>query len=199
MAYVSKEHKTEVANKINPLLKEYGLKGTLSVNNKIELVLTIWSGEVDFIGDFQYESDAGSIQVNEYHLDTTFSGKSLEVLKKLVAAMYVKGWKCDDDIMSDYFYRTYFISVKIGRWNKPYQYTPKSIPQKVKIIMSEYANHTIDQIVVEINTLQGMVDQMSNLNPQIFDLSKMIENISAIATSIGNELTERSKIYSPSV
>ena len=48
MAYFSQERKKEMQPKIKELLKEYGLKGRLSVQHHSSVVLTVFSGEMDF-------------------------------------------------------------------------------------------------------------------------------------------------------
>jgi hypothetical protein len=31
-----------------------------------------------------------------------------------------EGWFCDDDAMTDYFHRSYYTDIHIGRWDTPY-------------------------------------------------------------------------------
>jgi len=38
----------------------------------------------------------------------------------MVTAMKGEGWFCDDDAMTDYFHRSYYTDIHIGRWDTPY-------------------------------------------------------------------------------
>lgn len=140
MAYVSEEVINKARAALKALNKEYGVKATLSGKNSSSLTLKISEGSIDFIGNYcdtiierkHYMNDAdsvikytqisGSIQINQYYLDTQFSGKALEYLEKAKAIMHVDHWD-ESDIMTDYFHCAYYVSMNIGRWDKPYQYT----------------------------------------------------------------------------
>lgn len=136
MAYMNQERKAEKAPAIKALLKEFGLKGSLSVNNHSSLVLTVAKGGIDF---FQNTIDAhviyqgcrhndgsrddqarGHMQVNEYYLEDHFSGTALAFLKKAKSILDL-GNHDHSDAMTDYFNVGWYISINIGRWNKPYQ------------------------------------------------------------------------------
>ncbi len=200
MAYCSKEDKAEVSAKILPLLKKFGIKGSLSVNNHSSLVLTLWSGPIDFIENFNQNAGkfynsyrnfepitSGHMEINEYHYKDSFSGECLEILEKLIPAMYTSDWFCDDDIMSDYFNRAYYIYVYVGRYNKPYKLTT---PKNEKVIaMTEYSNHSISEICEEINTLREMSTKIATMKS--VDINPIIANLSDMATEIEKELKER--------
>jgi hypothetical protein len=53
MAHITQEEKKEIAARLKPLLKEFGIKATLSISNHMKLVLKIKSGPIDFIGQYQ--------------------------------------------------------------------------------------------------------------------------------------------------
>jgi hypothetical protein len=133
MAYVSQEDKKNLAPAIKTILKNYGLKGSLSIRHHSTLVLTIKSGTIDFcemsdrLGkkkaeweDREFYPCDGTIQVNEYHIESHFEGKAAECLKKLKDALEGPDFFCEDDAMTDYFHRSHYIDINIGRWNKPY-------------------------------------------------------------------------------
>ena len=130
MAYVSQELKKELAPTIKTILKKYGLQGSLSVQHYSTLVLTIRKGYLDFIGNYNEQSKAidafgetyqasDHIQVNEYHLDSSYTGKVLNCLKELKEAMN-KGNYDNSDPMTDYFCCGWYVSINIGKWDKPY-------------------------------------------------------------------------------
>ena len=54
MAYVSKETKKELAPLIKLVLAEYGVKGTIKVNNGSTLVVTLRMSAVCEVGDVRW-------------------------------------------------------------------------------------------------------------------------------------------------
>ncbi len=136
MAYVSQEMKSELAPVIKTILKKYGIKGTLSVHNHSTLVLNIKSGKLDFIKNYLETTESSRsgtpsfgiteqsfrsyMQVNTYHVDSYYSGKTKKFLAEVIAAM--KGPKFFDhsDSMTDYFHCSHYIDINVGKWNKPY-------------------------------------------------------------------------------
>ena len=139
MAYVSQERKQSLAPAIKAVLKKYGVKGSLSIRTHSSLVLTIKSGQIDFIENFietnskvlhgrkmsQDQIDHirknQSVDVNPYWYHEHFSGKAKEFLKEVLAAMN-KGNHDNSDAMTDYFDVGWYVDVNIGRWNQPYVY-----------------------------------------------------------------------------
>jgi hypothetical protein len=118
MAYMSQQHKQELAPKIKEILNKYGLKGTLSVSNHSTLVLTIKSGKIDF--EKLSTTDNFHYQVNPYWTDKHYTGKAKKFFAEVIAAM--KGPKFFDhsDAMTDYFHTSHYVDVNLGKWNKPY-------------------------------------------------------------------------------
>ena len=136
MAYMSQDHKAKIAVTVKAICKKYGVKGTLSVQNHSTLCLNIKSGPIDFIGntnavcskqprynDRQYQPDTTYTQVNPYWYQDHFDGKALKFLKEIVPAMYGPDYYDHSDIQTDYFNCSHYISVNIGKWDKPYQLT----------------------------------------------------------------------------
>ena len=111
MAYMSQERKASLAPAIKAILKKYGVKGSLSVDNHSSLVLTLSEGNIDFGTDYH--------QVNTYHVDKFHKGNARKFLTEVIAAMNV-GNHDRSDIMTDYFDVGWYVNVNIGRWNKPY-------------------------------------------------------------------------------
>ena len=132
MAFISQEEKKIVLGQIKPILTKYGLKGTLSVSHRSKLVLTISCGKIDFITNYnegterndRYLAKRDYIEVNEYHYKNVLTGNALNALVELFSAMRMPGWKEESDIMSDYFNISYYISLTIGTYNKPYRVIP---------------------------------------------------------------------------
>lgn len=128
MAYMSQDHKARIAAVVKPILKKYGIKGSLAVRHHSTLVLNIKSGTIDFVGNFnetcnpQYLAD-GNIDVNPYHYKNHFSGRALDFLSEVIPAMYGPEYFNDSDIMTDYFHCSHYVDVNIGKWNKDYELT----------------------------------------------------------------------------
>lgn len=121
MAYMSQERKAELAPAIKAVLKKYGVKGSISVNNHSTLCVTLKSGKVDFMKDYGGQV-RDYIQVNPYWYQEHFEGKSKKFLSELIPAM-MKGNHDNSDIQTDYFDVGWYISVNVGKWNKSYELT----------------------------------------------------------------------------
>jgi len=114
MAYVSKETKKELAPEIKKVLAEYGVKGTIKVNNYMTLVVTLRKVPA---GMFTPKEIADG--VNVYHIERFFEGTAKKFLTKLLAAMKGAKWYDKTDAMIDYFDTAWYNDIKIGEWNKP--------------------------------------------------------------------------------
>ena len=142
MAYVTEEIITKARIALKALNKEYGVKATLSGKGDTTLYLTIAQGSIDFINNFCENTKAKRIQhdtqqvidwvtkeqnisVNQYYLDSSFSGVALEYLEKVKEIMYADHWD-HSDIQTDYFNCSYYVNIDIGRWNKPYKLINKN-------------------------------------------------------------------------
>lgn len=133
MAYMSQEKKFEISSNIKPILKRYGVKGSLAVHNHNTLVLNIREGCIDFIGNSNetcasdpYQVAMGVqpskdyIDVNPYHYDKHFSGTAKQFLDEVMKAMNDGNWD-KSDIQTDYFNVGWYVDINIGRWDKPYR------------------------------------------------------------------------------
>jgi hypothetical protein len=133
MAYMSQEKKAVIAAKIKPILAKYGVKGSLSVSNHMTIVLTLKSGKIDFISNFNktasqnpryneqdFRPSITHVSVNPYWYHEHFSGTAKKFLKEAIAALYGADWFDHSDSQSDYFHTAYYIDLNVGRWNKPY-------------------------------------------------------------------------------
>ena len=129
MAYVSQQDKKELAPAIKKVLSKYGMKGSISIRNHSTLQVTLQSGAIDFK---DYSHGDGYIQVNTYHIDSHYSGKAKAFLNELLAAMKGPKYFNNDDAMTDYFHRSHYTDINVGKWKKPYflQETAKKAPKK---------------------------------------------------------------------
>ena len=127
MAFMSQEHKKELAPAIKAVLKKYGVKGTIGVRHHSTLVVNIKSGDIDFM---KFAPDDTYIQVNPYHIASQYTGAAKKFLLELKAAMD-EGNYDKSDAQIDYFCVGWYVDINIGQWDKPYVYTGLDITEEV--------------------------------------------------------------------
>ena len=136
MAYVSQADKKSLAPAIKAVLKKYGMKGSIRVRNHSTLCVTVKSGAINFS---EYMRGEAYIDVNEYWIDTHYAGIARDFLNELLAAMKGPNYFNNDDSMTDYFSRSHYTDINIGKWDTPYTYMPNSIPAALKADASKPA------------------------------------------------------------
>lgn len=134
MAYMSQEKKAKIAPVVKAILAKYGVKGSLSVDHHSTLVLNISAGPLDFIGNYNEveavrnvcrpehmrdRADQKYLNINPYWFHEHFSGACKDFLTEVLDAMN-DGNHDNSDIQSDYFDVGWYVSVNIGKWDKPY-------------------------------------------------------------------------------
>jgi len=112
MAYFSQECKKTMQPKIKALLKEYNIKGSLSVRHYSTVILTLKEGTIDF------EGESGS--VNTYYLKEHYQGVAREFLLKAKAILNADNFDKSDS-QTDYFHVGWYADIRIGKWDKPYK------------------------------------------------------------------------------
>lgn len=133
MAYMNQERKAAKAPAIKAVCKKYGIKASVAVRHHSTLVLNIKSGEIDFIGNFNqiannrqthewFQPAKGYIDVSPYWYRDHFTGKAVEFLEEVLAAMN-EGNHNRSDLMTDYHDVGWYVDVSVGQWNKPYEFT----------------------------------------------------------------------------
>lgn len=130
MAYFNQDQKKVMAPKIKAICAKYGVKGRLAIQNHSTVVLNIPAGKLDFIGnanancqkgvDRQDHVYKGSIDVNVYYVDSHFDGDCQAFLNEILVVLN-EGNHDRSDIQSDYFDVGWYVSIQVGKWNKPYQ------------------------------------------------------------------------------
>ena len=117
MAYVSQDDKAKLAPQIKKVLSKYGMKGSISIRHHMSLVVTLQSGAIDFK---DYSHGDGYIQVNVYHIESQYQGVAKKFLEELLSAMKGPDYFNNDDCQTDYFHRSHYTDINVGKWNKPY-------------------------------------------------------------------------------
>ena len=134
MAYFSQAQKAAIAPAIKAICKKYGVSASLSVRDMSEVVLSIKSGVIDFIGvanevnkqragrrgEVFRPINNGHIQVNQFYIREGFPGVAGDFLSEVYAVMN-SGNHDRSDSQSDYFDCGFYVSLNIGRWDKPYE------------------------------------------------------------------------------
>ena len=129
MAYVSQKDKAKLAPQIKKVLNKYGMKGSISIRHHSTLVVTLQSGAIQF----DHSHGDGYTQVNVYHIDSHYEGHAKSFLLELLAAMKGPDYFNEDDAMTDYFHRSHYTDINIGKWNKPYFLQDLHKPKKAKV------------------------------------------------------------------
>lgn len=128
MAYVSQEMKKELAPAIKAVLKKYRMKGSIAVNNHSTLEVNLSEGYVDCISKGERILSLGGVSksVNVYHIDEWYEGVAKNFLNELLNAMKGPKYFNNDDIMTDYFSRSHYTDINVGKWNKPFKLLKES-------------------------------------------------------------------------
>ena len=114
MAYIGQDTKKQLAPAIKAVLKKFGVKGTIGINNHSSLVVNLKEGVIDF-GDVHH-------QVNTYHIEKFYgTGVAGKFLNELVTAMKGTKWYNNTDAQIDYFDIAYYVYINIGQWDKEYK------------------------------------------------------------------------------
>ena len=108
MAYVSQSDKKELATEIKAVLKEFGMKGTISVRHHSTLLVKVKGGDINFGDQMPWNGS-----VNEYHIETSYTGIAKEFLLKLLDAMEGPKFFNHTDSMSDYFHRSHYTDIEL--------------------------------------------------------------------------------------
>ena len=103
-------------------------------------VANFYDGELDTTDKYSgrvYEFD-GYAQINHYHLH--YYGAYQTLLEKISEIAHTapglaggKKYFCEDDVMSDYFSRAYYVSINVGKWDKPYEINLEGQRRTLKI------------------------------------------------------------------
>lgn len=131
MAFFTQAMKAERAPAIAKLAKEYGVKLSMKVDNGKSFVVTLLSGSIDFMNDYNETRKVTrwyqNPQVQDYvqlsnhcNFAENFSNnKAIEFLTKLTD-IAMQGNFDDSDLMTDYHNVGFYFNLHIGKWNKYY-------------------------------------------------------------------------------
>ncbi len=124
MAYVSKEKKAKIAAELKKVMPA-GWKYSLAVKHGSTIVLTIAKGPAELLTANRRKEEkrrGGYIQLNPYYLHEEYEGNEelVATFAAISAALNLDNHD-NSDLMTDYFDVGHYVSINIGRYDKPFQ------------------------------------------------------------------------------
>lgn len=129
MAYVNQEKKAVIAAQLKKVMPK-DWKYSLAVRNHSTIVLNITKAPINLIAEYVSRScsenvashsiEKMNVDVNPYHWEKHFEGDLLETFTNIFDALNIDNFD-KSDITTDYFHVGHYVSVNIGKWNKPFQ------------------------------------------------------------------------------
>lgn len=159
-AYFNQDRKKEKAPKIKKVFQKYGVKGTLGVQHYSTFQINIMSGEIPL-----EEFDGGG-DINHYWYERNDKySKRVKSLFKELLEIANEGNHDRSDSMTDYFDVGWYVDLKVGKHNKPYQYIEKG--QKA-VKDAKYKLHTRDlETIVYHFEYQSVTDKVRKISEQL--------------------------------
>lgn len=122
MAYVDQTKKAKIAAALKLVIPK-SWRYSLAVQHHSTLVLTIKSAPIDLIDAIANKCDSWNnrshTSLNHYYLDRTYSGELLATFEAIKDAMNTDNHDRSDS-QSDYFDVGHYISINVGKWDKPF-------------------------------------------------------------------------------
>ena len=118
-----KRKKAKIVEAFKSLSLPKPWKITFSVDNHSTIVATIHKAPVSVINDYIFDSERLETRlcVNQYFIEKSFQGETLEILEKIKTILNTDNFN-NSDVTSDYFHVGHYISIDFGRWNKPCEF-----------------------------------------------------------------------------
>ena len=118
MAYITQDEKKIIAAALKVALKDYPtIKYSLTIDNNMSISCRLTKGPKFFDPEGK-----GEISVNHHHIAHNFKHEpeAVKILTLINECLHI-GHYDKSDIQSDYFDCAWYISMGIGKWNKPYE------------------------------------------------------------------------------
>ena len=147
MSYITKAQVEAKRTELKAINKKFGVKAIFSGGNSSSLTLTIQGGDLDFITWQVDRIKATNINmapyfgveyhrtqtidrlladknfdINHYSIDDLLDGKHKDYLIAAYAVMK-DGHYDNSGSQTDYFDQAWYIKMKVGKWNKPFQFS----------------------------------------------------------------------------
>lgn len=113
MAYITAERTREIKKELKQAFPK--IKFSVVNRHSMEVDVAIMESDIDFSDILE---DRTHTTVNHYWIDKNYPTHA-ELLKKIYAIVN-KGNHDNSDIMTDYFDVGFYVTLEIGKWDKPY-------------------------------------------------------------------------------
>lgn len=133
MAYVDQAKKQKIAAALK-LVVPTGWKYSLAVRHHSTIVMTVASAPFDLIGahkgsEYFDPKTATHTDVNPYHFRSHLNDDCVaDVFEQIFAALNTDNFD-NSDIQTDYFHVGHYVTLQLGRWNKPFVCTAPAAAQ----------------------------------------------------------------------
>lgn len=130
MAYMNQQRKAIIAAALKKVIPA-GWKYSLAVKHCSTIVLTISEAPVDLLAEVRgmvggnLPASSGNWSFNPYYLHNQLDA-SLKLFESIKGAMNV-GNHDRSDIQTDYFDVGWYITIQIGKWDKPFVFKPVAV------------------------------------------------------------------------
>lgn len=114
MAYITAQEVKNIRQMLKDQFPEF--KFSVSGGNSLKLHVAIMKGSEDFsdiLGTWK------SFEINQYNLEGY--GRHSDLFQKIFSVMKSQSWFDKSDASTDYFNTAYYMSLRIGQWDKPYE------------------------------------------------------------------------------
>jgi hypothetical protein len=143
MAYMDQERKQQLAAELKTVMPK-DWKWSLSVRHHSTLVLTIQEAPIDLMADFirheearfrrNFPSDtytpstSGQVNPHAHWIAESWDEPLRGIFTRISKALNT-GNHDRSDSMTDYFDVGWYVTINIGRWDKPFRYVPSTRQQ----------------------------------------------------------------------
>lgn len=122
MAYISAKDTAQIRAALKEAFPE--LRFSVQTRHHSEVAVSIMKGSIDF-SDILGGSD--TMQINHHWLSNY--GRHTDLFEAILMVIKRAGteWYDRSEIQTDYFDTAFYITMRIGQWNKPYQLEEKLV------------------------------------------------------------------------
>lgn len=115
MAYMNQEQKAKIKIELKKVVPS-NWKWSLAVDNHSTIVFTVTQGQKELLPE---KARDGFYRIHPVYLKSIYTGELLETWVKILKALNLDNYD-HSDIMTDYFDVGHYVSIKIGKYEKPF-------------------------------------------------------------------------------
>lgn len=124
MPFMNPEKKKVIKAAVDAAIKKHGVrvKYSMVIRNNMELSMAILECGIDLMEEYRnlQNQNADYFAVNHYFPKNWFTGKGLELIEDIIKALNCQNYD-NSDPQRDYFDCGYYISLSVGKWDKPFR------------------------------------------------------------------------------